>query len=332
MRALMIVAMTGLVGVACGGPQGTQGQGGGAATGGGSPTGGGAATGGSGHAGGGTGGSGGGGHAVCDAGQPADIYATAQPFECNESLQRLPTRDAGITLPFDLVMPAAAAPRGVVILLPGGAGVLSLSATGIEQAADNFCVRTRQLYATQGFAVAVPDAPSDRPTGLDDFRATKDHADDLTALITWLRNQFPGVPVTVVGTSRGTISAANVAVRFSGSQGPDYLVLTSSVTSIPASATDQEDIQSIPGYRAALMQRAPILMIDDSLDACGASKPANAMSFAATIDDSAAFVVLDGGPTPPDGGDVCGGLAYHGFYGLDAPVVDRIIEFIDAGT
>jgi hypothetical protein len=39
---------------------------------------------------------------ACDAGDPADIYATSQPFECNESLQTVATR--GVTLAFDLVV------------------------------------------------------------------------------------------------------------------------------------------------------------------------------------------------------------------------------------
>jgi hypothetical protein len=178
---------------------------------------------------------------ACDAGDPSNPYATAQPFECNESLVTIPTRPA-VTLSFDLVVPGPGGPTAVVILLPGGGGLLQLSSEGIGSGGDNFCVRTRQRYARAGFAVAVPDAPSDHPQGLDGFRATQGHADDLSALVQHLRAAYPGVRVWLVSTSRGTISATNALARYAPPQGPDRIVLTSSVTRIPTSAADQEDI------------------------------------------------------------------------------------------
>lgn len=275
----------------------------------------------------------------CDAGEPQDIYATAQPFECNESLQTIPTRP-GVTLPFDLVVPAGGrAPSAVVILLPGGAGQLDLSSTGIGSGADNFCVRTRQAYAAAGFVVAVPDVPSDREdAGLTDFRATSDHATDLGALVLHLRQSYASVAVWMVSTSRGTISATDALSRLAGAQAPDHVVLTSSVTYVPPGASDPEDIQSVPDYQARLATAAP-LMIDDSLDQCGASPPvmgpsgSGAEVLAQSIGDEKHFVLVDGGPTPPPSKDpsaVCGGLAYHGFYGNDDLVVGEIIAFIES--
>jgi hypothetical protein len=272
---------------------------------------------------------------ACEAGPPSDIYATAQPFECNESLHVIATRPQ-VTLSYDLVVPVGAAPpTAIVILLPGGDGVLTLSDAGIGTAADNFCVRTREAYAANGFVVAVPDVPSDRTDGgLDGFRATPEHATDLGDLIQTLRGAYPGLPVWLVSTSRGTISATDAVARLDPSKGPDHVVLTSSVTVIPKDAADQEDIQSVPDWQSRLAALVPILMLDDTLDACGASPPTTAPdgggaeTLAAAIGDSSHFLLIDGGPTPPPSSDpsaVCGGLAYHGFYGNDELVVEQTI-------
>jgi hypothetical protein len=98
--------------------------------------------------------------------------------------------------------------------------------------------------------------------------------------------------------------------------------------------TDSESIQSFENYQGLLStftSRAPILMIDDSLDGCKASPPTgpwpSAQALASMIDDPR-FVLIDGGPIPPDGSDVCGGQAYHGFYENDELVVGKILDFI----
>lgn len=273
----------------------------------------------------------------CDAGEPADIYATSQPFECNESLQTLATR--GFTLAFDLVVPTGGQPTAVVILLPGGDGVLRLTATGIGAAADNFCVRTRQTYAKSGFVVAIPDVPSDRSAGLNNFRNTPQHATDLGHLVQHMQGAYPGLPVWMVSTSRGTISATNALAN--APTKPDHVVLTSSVTFTPMNAADQENIYDVPNAEGSLALAVPhaLLMIHDSLNACQASPPISGMkgsgaeALAEKIGDMAHFVLIDGGPMPPSAGTdphgVCGGLAYHGFYGNDALVVSqKIIPFI----
>jgi hypothetical protein len=283
---------------------------------------------------------------ACEAGQPENPYAATQAFECNEHLETLSPHDyfasidSRVTLSFDLVSPPSGAPTAAVILLPGGTGLLDLSESGIGQGANNFCVRTRQSFAEAGFVVAVPDAPSNDHTtgGLNGVRASLEHAEDLSALVQWLRKSYPGKAVWVVGTSRGTISSADVAVRFPAPKGPDHVVLTSSVTVIPKSAADKEDIQSVPGFEAGLGARVPILMIDNALDQCGASPPLadpakgilGAAGLADLIGDAKHFVLVEGGTPPPPDASVCGGLSYHGFYGLEGEVVPKIVSFIQA--
>lgn len=83
-------------------------------------------------------------------------------YASNEKLVILSTRP-GITLPILLVKPATKDPAAVVVLFPGGNGLLKLTSNGIGSGADNFVIRTRQQYASADFLAIAVDAPSDYP-------------------------------------------------------------------------------------------------------------------------------------------------------------------------
>ncbi|HEX8793633.1 MAG TPA: hypothetical protein VF765_21970 [Polyangiaceae bacterium] len=258
-----------------------------------------------------------------------DAYAPSQPYASDEALVTIPsarTSDGGppVELSFDLVSPmAAATPTRIVVLMAGGNGLLDLTAAGIEQGANNFVVRTRQMYAQAGFAAAVVDTPSDHPQGLDDFRATADHATDLGTIVQWLRAKWKGVPVWMIGTSRGTISVADAAARLAGSAAPDGIVLTSSITVIPASATDQESIYSVDFQKIGM----PTQIVHNKLDECGASPFSGAQTLA-TMFAHTTFFPVDGGAQVST--DKCGALTYHGYYMLDSQVVPMIVKFVSS--
>jgi pimeloyl-ACP methyl ester carboxylesterase len=135
----------------------------------------------------------------------------------DESLELAPR--PGVTE--TVVFTASAAPRANVVLLVGGNGVLAVTQ-------KNFLLRVRGALAAGGLNVAVVDAPSDRRSGLDPhFRASAEHAKDIAAAVAFVKEKAD-LPVWLVGTSNGSISAANGAVRL----GPAQLagvVLTSSV-------------------------------------------------------------------------------------------------------
>jgi alpha/beta superfamily hydrolase len=252
--------------------------------------------------------------AVSDTSVPDKSSATFLP---GEKLETLPTRPS-VTISFAFARPAH--PTAAVILLAGSDGVLALSSSGIGSAADNFVVRTRQQYLDAGFMTAVPDVPSDHPSGLGNGYRTGDaEAEDLQPVIAWLRARAK-VPVWLVGTSRGTISAANVAARL-GIDGPDGIVLTSSISTGPNATL----------YDIALAKiTAPTLFVHNKEDACPASPFANVamLRTAFTSVMQTGFQPFDGGTTPVS--EPCGPLSYHGYYGLDDKVVPAIVQFISA--
>ena len=104
-------------------------------------------------------------------------------------------------------------PSVVVVLFAGGKGVLRISSGGrIGRLGGNFLVRSRGDFQRHGAITAVIDAPSDRKSTLLGFRGGADHAKDVGAVIKEMRART-GLAVWLVGTSRGTNSVANAAIR-----------------------------------------------------------------------------------------------------------------------
>jgi hypothetical protein len=231
----------------------------------------------------------------------------------------LPTRP-GVTQRMILIVPDA--PRAALILLAGGAGGLRIDAQGaLGGGQGNFLVRMRERFAEQGLAVAVVDAPSDRqqPPYLDGFRMTAAHAADLRATLVELRRRY-GVPVWLVGTSRGTESAAAVAVALADTpDAPDGVVLTSTLLrerngmAVTAMALDR--------------LRAPVLVVHHERDACWACPPSDLPWLMRRLSNSPRKALrLFAGGTPK--GEPCEAYAYHGYNGIEDEVVGAIAQWI----
>jgi dienelactone hydrolase len=186
---------------------------------------------------------------------------------------------------------------------------------------NNFLVRTRQLFAERGLTVAVIDAPSDRTRmALKGFRQKPEHVADVKAVIAWLKQQN-NVPVWLIGTSRGTQSAAFIATELSVSQGgPDGLVLTSTILSDDKGRA----VPEMPLEKIAI----PVLVIHHEQDGC------RHCPFSAT---PGLMKKLNGAPRKElipfkggeDRGDPCEALAHHGFNGLEKEVVGKIADWIN---
>jgi pimeloyl-ACP methyl ester carboxylesterase len=206
---------------------------------------------------------------------------------------------------------------------PARAGALGLQRGPFGPRAINFLVRSRQGFAERGFLVAVLDVPSDRMAdALVRFRTGPEHATDVRALIAVLRAEAP-VPVWLVGTSMGSVSAGSVAARLTEG-GPDGIVLTSSVTRYSRSMIEPlEDV-------ALDKIRVPALVVHHRDDGCQASPYANTAWLMRKL--SAAprreLLTFSGGDTPRS--DPCEPLAPHGYYGIEAKVLDAIADWIKA--
>jgi len=219
-----------------------------------------------------------------------------------------------------LVLPVPQ-PKAAVLLYAGGNGGLQISPTGaIAQLEGNFLVRTRQQFAQQGVWVAVVDAPSDRqtPPYLSGFRQTAEHVADAKAAIAWVREQAK-VPVWLVGTSRGTQSVAYIATQLEGAEGPDGLVLTSTIFS-------DEKGRAVPAMALGTV-RIPVLVVHHEQDGCRLClfSAAPAMLDKLTQAPSKQLLAFTGGR---DRGDPCEAQAHHGFNGIERDVVTQSVAWI----
>ena len=240
--------------------------------------------------------------------------ARAQPAEVVD----VPTRP-GVTQRFLYIAPPAA--KASVILFAGGHGGLQIADNGsFGWGSGNFLVRSRQLFADQGLAVAVIDAPSDRQRApyLGGQRQRPDHATDVKAVMAWLKQKSP-VPVWLVGTSRGTQSAAYVATELAADGGPDGLVLTATVLDDPKG-------RPVPAMAIEKL-RIPVLVVHHEQDACRVTLPADLPRLMEKLaaNPRKDLVTFRGGV---DQGHPCEARAYHGFNGLETEVVQRIAAWM----
>jgi pimeloyl-ACP methyl ester carboxylesterase len=234
-----------------------------------------------------------------------------------ESVVDIPTRP-GVSQ--RLLVAKAADPKATVILLAGGHGGLGIFPNGSLKWGDgNFLIRSRQYFVERGLTTIVVDTPSDRPN-LAGFRQTPEHLADITAVIAWARQQDKH-PVWLVGTSRGTQSAAFVATQARAPEGPDGLVLTSTIL---------KDTRGRPVPAMPLEQLSqPTLVVHHEDDGCSHCLYADIGTLTGKLAHlpRQQLLTIRGGTSR---GDPCEAYAYHGFNGLEREVVTQIADWIVA--
>ena len=246
------------------------------------------------------------------------LFVMASPVLAAEEVRLIPSRP-GVTEAVLLIRPDSP-PLASVILFTGGAGSIGLKPDWPQgKRGGNFLIRSADLFARAGFLVAILDAPSDS-AALWNLRSTERHARDVAAVIAHLRAEA-AVPVWLIGTSMGTLSAANGAIRLSEG-GPDGIVLTSSVTELSAKSTESVltmDLERI---------KVPLLVVNHRDDDCEASPPEVAARIIREAVNAPRREVLSFSGGKPAGTDECGPFAPHGYWGIEAEVVAAIAGWI----
>ena len=258
--------------------------------------------------------------AVLAAALLASPVASPSGDEVTQRVIDIPTRPR-VTQRFVLLAPRA--PKATVVLFAGGHGGLQIAADGrFGWGAGNFLMRSRQLFVERDLAVAIVDAPSDRQgfrlhPYLSDFRQTPEHVADIRVVIAWLREHVPA-PVWLIGTSRGTQSAAFVATHLTGPDGPDGLVLTSTILA--------DGGQSVPAMELETL-RIPVLVVHHEQDGCVVCLFRDMPALMHKLDAVPVkeLIAFKGGESR---GDPCDAFAYHGYNGIEREVVARIAGWI----
>lgn len=232
--------------------------------------------------------------------------------------------------------PPASGIKAAVLLLPGGGGHLDLDDAGCPRALQgNSLVRKLPLFHAAGFATALVDAPSDHPgeDGLAGFRIRPDHAQDLGKIIADVRARSK-TAIWIIGTSRGSISAVNVAsAGMTGAAAPDGIVLTSALMSGNPRARKDYVAHSVFDLPLGKIT-VPALIIGHADDRCERSPAAMMNRLAAALGSTRKQVVtVTGGPggSGVSGIDACTGRSPHGFIEQEAAVVSGIARFVSGG-
>lgn len=248
----------------------------------------------------------------------------------------VPTHGSSATR-YALARPGVAPPGPplVVVLLPGGGGDIRLDAAGCARAlTGNLLVRSSADLQRAGFITALVDTPSDHrgEDGLAGFRTSPDHATDIGLLIADIRART-GATVWVLGTSRGSISAANAAARLSGAAAPDGLVLTSALMAGQSGARKPWVAQTVFDLPLEAI-RLPILVVGHVADRCLRS-PATLMDKIVLRSQGAReqVALVSGGPqgSGPASLEACEGRSAHGFLGQEAELIEGIARFMRGG-
>lgn len=231
-----------------------------------------------------------------------------------EEIVTLKTRD-DVTQSYLLTENGEATRQFVAILFPGGSGNIDLRprADGRLVTSSNFLVRARDLFVAAGVATATVDGPSDMSHMTDGFRMSEKHAADIGFVVKDLRRRFPQAKIVLIGTSRGTVSAAYTGIALGTAV--DGVVLTSSVFNANRAGGG---VSGVDFTRV----KSPLLFVHHREDACNVC-PYNG---AARLADRYPLISVSGG-LPPQSGP-CDPLAAHGYFGKEAETVAAISLWI----
>lgn len=213
-------------------------------------------------------------------------------------------------------------PKANLILFAGGKGKIKLS-SGKYKSNNNFLIRSQQLFIDSGYITVLIDSPSDKQgkTGmLKDFRNSQEHLQDMKAVVEYIR-ALNDKPIWLIGTSRGTESAAYIAIHLNDKI--DGVVLTSSISKTNNKGTSVTDL-------ALNKLTVPVLAIHHQDDGCKATKPKviSAIKHKAYNSSRVETRLFSGGDEPISN-NPCQARTYHGYLGIEKKVVESITRFID---
>jgi len=170
----------------------------------------------------------------------------------------------GVTQSFLVIDTGSVKPQAIALLYTGGGGRVGLRQEDgeVKYRSHNFLVRAAADFARNGLLPVVMDVPSDQNELTDDYRTGGAQSADARAVLAELKQRFAGLPVYLVGTSRGSVSAAYVARDLAREVAG--VVLTSSVF---GASNPKRQVPSLRGFDYAAIQ-SPLLFVHHRADGC----------------------------------------------------------------
>lgn len=213
--------------------------------------------------------------------------------------------------------------QAVAILFAGSGGLIQLCTENGQTrfSQGNFLVRSRSEFVKRGVISAIVDAPSDQQGGRgmsDEFRLGNDHYTDMAAVVSDLARRIPGMPLYLIGTSRGSTSAAALGARLGS---PVAGVILTSTMFRQAGRKANEPGIGLSKFDFATI-KAPVLFVHHVSDQCEVIP----YSDAARLSDRYFLITVFGGKPPQSG--PCDAFSQHGFLGKEAETVEQIVNWM----
>jgi hypothetical protein len=244
---------------------------------------------------------------------------TLAPAAFSQELVKIETRP-GVMQSFFIPNIGERKPEAAALLLAGGGGNIRLRVEDGQTrfAQGNFLPRSRREFVRNGILPVIVDAPSDQQAqGMSDaFRRSAEHAVDMRAVTAELKKRFAQLPVFLVGTSRSTISVANLAV-----------VMDTELAGVVLSASlfyaggGRVRPPLLLAFNWSAI-RIPLLLVHHVDDQC----PASPYDEAARLGSRFPLITVRGGKRPE--GKFCEPLSAHGFFGKEPQTVAAIAAWM----
>ena len=218
------------------------------------------------------------------------------PYESDE-----PTRT--------LLIPAKNA-KAVVLLFPGGGGVMRLTEDGQTRNRHTF-VRSKNLWEQYGIHAVLVDTPTDLGNPRSNFRGTNDHLDRMANVVQFYKQKF-NLPIWIFGHSMGSSS-----VTYFPNKGEKQ---RSMISGIIAAGT-------LYGMRLNDDVALPLLAIHHAQDGCIATPVSASENLVNSRPKTyrTELKIIKGGD---DFGDSCMAAGHHGFAGVEDQFVAAAAKFI----
>ena len=245
----------------------------------------------------------------------AVLLALAEPASAQPIVGDVPLAGGGSER---VLVDGPAAPTALLVLFAGGDGTVAFDGAGnVTHLGGNFLIRTRPLWLAEGFAVAILGAPNG--ASLLGARHTAAYADAIGRAIDFARSRV-NAPVWLVGTSMGSIAAANGAARLAGRVAG--VVLTSSV----AGSTSAGETVFDSSLKTITV---PVLIVANKGDACPSARPGFAPKIAAALTHAPRkeIIYLESSAIRSS---PCEAMSPHGYLGIESEAVKRISDWIKA--
>jgi len=213
--------------------------------------------------------------------------------------------------------------QAIAILFPGSGGTIQLRTEGGQPrfAAGNFLVRSRAEFIRRGVIAAILDAPSDQQGGWgmsDQFRLGEVHAHDIGLVIDDLKKRLPDTPQFLIGTSRGTISAAALGARM-GAKVSGVVLTSSMFREVPPRSNE-------PGPGLSRFDFAtigvPVLFAHHVSDQCQFTPYGDAARYS----EKYPLLTVWGGLQPES--TPCEARSQHGFFGKESETIEQIVNWM----